>query len=232
MTTEEFSNEFDSILQNYSIKDQFGQQNPIAFDEYEKSIFLTKAQEELVISYYAGSQINNSFEQTEEVRRYLDALVKKNVQESTQGTKEDGFNHSIWQLPSDTWYIIWEEARVSQNEITCMKGKRIAVIPTTHDEYHRTINNPFRGPSKRRVLRLDVGEKTVELISRFPLQEYSIKYISEPKPIILTDLPEDLNINGIRVKTECNLNTALHRPILNRAVQLALASKAIGANDN
>ena len=37
MTTEEFSNEFDIILQSYSVKNEFGQQNPIAFDEYEKA---------------------------------------------------------------------------------------------------------------------------------------------------------------------------------------------------
>jgi hypothetical protein len=35
------------------------------FDEYEKSVFLTKAQEELVIHYYTGKATGDSFEDTE-----------------------------------------------------------------------------------------------------------------------------------------------------------------------
>ena len=40
MTTEEFSNEFDVLLNSYS-------SGGVEFNEYEKSIFLTKAQEDL-----------------------------------------------------------------------------------------------------------------------------------------------------------------------------------------
>ena len=49
MTTEEFSNEFDTLLNSYG-------ENPstIELDEYEKSVFLTKAQEEIVIDLYSG----------------------------------------------------------------------------------------------------------------------------------------------------------------------------------
>ena len=66
MTTEEFSNEFDIILQSYSVKNEFGQQNPIAFDEYEKSVFLTKAQEQIIITLYNGKNSSNeSLEKTE-----------------------------------------------------------------------------------------------------------------------------------------------------------------------
>ena len=47
MTTEEFSNEFDTLLNSYSVIGKFGKgENPstIELDEYEKSVFLTKAQ--------------------------------------------------------------------------------------------------------------------------------------------------------------------------------------------
>ena len=47
MTTEEFSNEFDALLNSYSTTEETP--NTIELDEYEKSVFLTKAQEDVVI---------------------------------------------------------------------------------------------------------------------------------------------------------------------------------------
>ena len=68
MTTEEFSNEFDILLNSYSSKDN----QSVNIDEYEKSVFLTKAQEDLIISAYNGKNSTyDAFEKTEEIRRYL-----------------------------------------------------------------------------------------------------------------------------------------------------------------
>ena len=46
MTTQEFSNEFEVLYNNIMSNQAPG------LDEYEKSIFLTKAQEELVRDYF------------------------------------------------------------------------------------------------------------------------------------------------------------------------------------
>ena len=71
MTTEEFSNEFDTLLNSYS------NEYSINIDEYEKSIFLSHAQEEILLELYNGkNQFEDSFEGTEEIRRYLSNLVK------------------------------------------------------------------------------------------------------------------------------------------------------------
>ena len=48
MTNEEFSNEFDSLISSNSIIKPFGIDSTLLeFDEYEKSVFLTKAQESI-----------------------------------------------------------------------------------------------------------------------------------------------------------------------------------------
>ena len=52
MDVQELSNLFDTLLQSYITKDNSGEQNTLAFDEYEKSIFLTKAQEQIVLELY------------------------------------------------------------------------------------------------------------------------------------------------------------------------------------
>lgn len=60
MTTEEFSNGFDVLINSYS-----GLGDSLNFDEYEKSVFLTKAQEEIVEGLYTGKILGDSFEDTE-----------------------------------------------------------------------------------------------------------------------------------------------------------------------
>lgn len=57
MTIQEFSNAFDTLLNSYDTQSQFGEQaskREIVLDEYEKSFYLTKAQEEVVVNFYNG----------------------------------------------------------------------------------------------------------------------------------------------------------------------------------
>ena len=55
------------------------------------------------------------------------------------------------------------------------------------------------------------------------IEKYFIKYLSKPKPIILENITSDsLSIDNETEKMGCSLNTALHRPILERAVALAI----------
>lgn len=70
MTTAEFSEEFNLLYNNISSNAAPG------LDEYEKSVFLTQAQEAVVISIYNGNSVDVAFEGTEEIKRYLDVLVK------------------------------------------------------------------------------------------------------------------------------------------------------------
>ena len=80
MTVTEFSNEFDVLIDSYRrFKDFDNKENldSLDFNEYEKSIFLTRAQEDIVTSFYNGlNYTQESFENSEEIRRYLDVLVK------------------------------------------------------------------------------------------------------------------------------------------------------------
>ena len=76
MTIEEFSNEFDVLLNSYAVNSSFELgQGILQLDEYEKSLLLTEAQESIVKDLYNGKLTGEGFESTEEQRRYLDALV-------------------------------------------------------------------------------------------------------------------------------------------------------------
>lgn len=228
MTTEEFSNEFDTLLNSYSTIEAFGKTpSTIELDEYEKSVFLTNAQEEIVIGMYNGKNpFRDSFERTEEIRRYLSDLIKT----YTTTDKKVGYtglskSSVFFELPDDLWFITYESVNLKDDGLGCMSGEDISVIPITQDEYHRIRKNPFRGTNERRALRLDLSGKVVEIVSKYNVESYLVRYLSRPAPIILTNLTDNLSINGISVKTECELNPVIHRAILERAVKLAIMSR-------
>ena len=228
MTTEEFSNEFDTLLNSYSTIEAFGKTpSTIELDEYEKSVFLTNAQEEIVIGMYnSKNPFGDSFERTEEIRRYLSDLIKT----YTTTDKKVGYtglskSSVFFELPDDLWFITYESVNLKDDGLGCMSGEDISVIPITQDKYHRIRKNPFRGTNERRALRLDLSDKVVEIVSKYNVESYLVRYLSRPAPIILTDLTDSLSINGISVKTECELNPVIHRAILERAVKLAIMSR-------
>lgn len=229
MTNEEFSNEFDVLVNSYSVNRPEGlASTPLEFDEYEKSVFLTKAQESIVSSLYNGNLLGDSFEKTEELKRYLAGLVKTdNIDIFTTESKDKLTSYSyICSIPDDVFYITYEAAISDDDSMGCLKGTTMEVVPITQDEFHRIKDNPFKGPNRKRVLRMDIDTTVIELISKYTLSNYQIRYVSVPKPIILINLPDNLTINGESKETECKLNPAIHRLILEMAVNLAIKSRS------
>lgn len=225
MTAEEFSNGFDVLINSYSSSEPFGfSQSPLSFDEYEKSVFLTKAQEEIAEGLYTGKALGDSFEDTEQLRRYLAHLVKTVILPCRVAPNGLSDKSVFAVLPDDVWFITYESVTLD-GDSPCINGKEIQVVPVTQDEYHRIKGNPFRKPNSRKALRLDVDESMVELISEESIRNYLVRYLSRPEPIILLDLPDGLSINNVKTKTECKLNPGIHRMILEVAVTLAIRSR-------
>lgn len=222
MTNKEFSDGFSTLLNSFGITPN------ITLDEYEKSTFLTNAQEQLIIDIYSGRNViyGKSFEQTEEIRRYLSNLVET-YETSTKVTGKLGLSKDsvFFEIPQDTWFITYEVAFLKDSRLGCLDGIEASVVPLPQDDLYRAKDSPFRGPSKDRVLRLDIKSDLAELISKYNVDKYLMRYISQPTPIILVDLPDGLSINGVSTESECELNPVVHRAILERAVQLAIISK-------
>ena len=236
MTREEFSNSFDVLLASYKRLKDFDNKeilDSIEFNEYEKSVFLTNAQEEIVINLYNGKNpYGESFESTEELRRYLDALVVTktfSMADEVQGEKLDK-NSVFFELPANMAFITLERVTYDDESLGCADGTTADVYPITQDEYNRVKDNPFRGATKYKALRLDYGNNVVEIIPKYTIGQYFVKYLEKPSPIILAELPEGLSIDGKTSTQECLLNSMLHKTILERAVTMALASKGISVD--
>lgn len=216
MTTQEFSLEFDLMYNNIMSNQAPG------LSEYEKSLFLTQAQEALVLDIYSG-KLGSSFESTEEVTDYLSPLVKQ----ATYTTKVEGkrldSRSVFFNIDTDIWFKTGEKAIIKDDSLKCGNSieREVDVVPVTQDTLYRTKNSPFRGPNERRILRLDCEANKVELISKYPIESYTIRYLSKPEPIILDNLPEGLTINDISTPQTCKLSSAIHRAILIRAVSIA-----------
>lgn len=238
MTIEEFSSGFDTLLNSYATIAAFGKQDGIGdirLDEYEKSFYLTKAQEEVVLSLYNGKNVyGESFELTEELRRYLSSLICE--ASLNPDTSSSGYPIGIesssrfFTLPEDLWFITYEAAHVTSNK--CGNEGMMDVTPVTQDEYHKVKRNPFRGANDRRALRLDLSDGVVEIVCKYDVDKYYVRYLTKLHPIILEDMPTGvLNVEEVAPRN-CELHEGLHQRILERAVEMALRSKGIYAKEN
>lgn len=232
MTTQEFSIEFDILYNNLASN------AAPPLNEYEKSVFLTKAQSDIVIELYSGrNNLGLAFESSEEIRRYLHSLIRQKYI-SVGGQNTNGTDSYDIALTEDMWVIVKEHLK-HENKIT-------PIIPITQDEYYKLKENPFRGPKLyKRALRLE-SDSWVSIIADKPLgndtTQYVVTYLMKPAPIILDDIQDtSLTIEGVAVayhpiddKTkqedttstitnpqDCILDSSLHRMILERAVLYA-----------
>lgn len=122
MTTQEFSNIFDTLLNSYSIQSNFGEgasKADVTLDEYEKSVLLTQAQDLVVKSYFYSNQNSQGQGFDDSERRQVDfsSLIKTAVLEPTNDQSSVFDDRGIiYQMPKKT---------VKQ------------LIPTTDPEYNQ-----------------------------------------------------------------------------------------------
>ena len=244
MTLEDFSTGFDTLLNSFATVANFGKtDSPISIelDEFEKSIFLTEAQEELVLSLYSGrNSSGNGFEETEELRRNLSNLIFDVELSPITNTGKHPIggdsNSYYFTLPDGTiatqpsiWFITYESVTISSDD-TCKNGTTMEVVPAKQDEYHRLKKNPFRGANSRRALRFDLSEDNIEIVCKYTVTKYYVRYLKKLKPIILVNLADGNTIQGEVTAMNSELDSSLHRAILERAVEKAIQSRGYTKN--
>lgn len=125
------------------------------------------------------------------------------------------------------------------------KDRLLQILPITSVEYIRLMSKPFKQPLKNQAWKLQEQSTDTSLSYKLffgknnNFKEYTLRYLTHPKPIILTILGNGgLSINGYvgagennqLVKEDatsgytCQLNSELHYEILQRAVELAKAA--------
>ena len=218
MTTNEFEWEFDVLYNNIASNAAPG------INSYEKSVLLTKAQDELIKNYFnpQGNKYKEGFDGS--AKRQIDFSGLISVANGTLLDQQGfDFRAKVFKIPTDVFLII-NESIVTNTGIK-------QIIPIKFDEYTRLMSKPYKEPLKFQAWRLitdgDINSGvTVEIIpnSQETVKSYTLKYVRRPKPIILANLKSeygDVSINGETEISQCELNPLVHREILQRAVELA-----------
>lgn len=244
MTNQEFSNEFDVLYNNITSNQAPG------LDEYEKSIFLTKAQDEIIKAYFdpRGNKFQQGFDDSE--RRQIDfstliTIMNHGVNTNSNDIEFRNKGVGSINLPDDILMILNEQVETNRN------GNKIIlqVLPISYNEYTRLMSKPYKRPLKWqawRVQSMGTGNNSLktnraDLIAgaNDVLDTYKIRYVKRPRPIIL-DALEGVSLEGyqgsdklgVPVQSgatqgiECELDPILHHEILQRAVELAKAAYA------
>lgn len=229
MTVTEFYNEFNLLYDNILSAGAPG------LNQYEISVLLTYAQEELIKNKNnpKSNRLNEGFEETDKRRTDLKNLIR-NYRSTLLSNVDYGISSDsqFFLIPEDV-FLIKQESCVLTNE--CEEEVTVNVIPKTLDEYNRQKDNPFKKPNIKNVWRLDYnstepGQNVVELISNYTINQYNIRYLKRAKPIILTDLNAGefvglgLTILGQTQQQTSELDPSVHSEIVRRAVELATLS--------
>lgn len=224
MTTQEFSNEFEVLYNNIMSNQAPG------LDEYEKSVFLTKAQLEILKNYFnpKGNKYQEGFDESEKRQIDFSTLIKAVKPTTYIGSSYVKFDDrsQLFQMPSDILFVLNETAYNTVDGV----NRLINIVPINFDEYSKIISKPYKQPLKNRGWRLFQSTDGVDFISEIivktgsTLTDYKVRYVKRPKPIILVNLADEysnVSIEGINTITECELDPILHPEILQRAVELA-----------
>lgn len=109
-TSEDWSQQFDLLYNNISSNQAPG------LTEYEKSVFLTQAQEAVILDLYKGTS-GDAFETTEEVTRYLSSLIKSKTATLPKSTSIGNiykYELNISEI-ENLWFITYQSGNISLN---------------------------------------------------------------------------------------------------------------------
>ena len=157
MNTAEFSNEFDILYNNIASNQAPG------LDEYEKSVFLTKAQKQIIRSYFEG-MLNKSMKgfDASQKRQYDFSTLIRNVnlpcysQLQQNPVIAESLNENIEPFDSRSYiYLTPVDLFLTINEsLVDSSGKMFSVLPIDFSEYSRLMLKPYGFPLKRQAWRL------------------------------------------------------------------------------
>lgn len=186
MTIEEMSNQFDVHYNNITSNQAPG------LDEYEKSVFLTKAQNELVKAYFspALNKTQNGFDDSPIRQADFSTIISNctlsKIINPTNPLKCFDRRAIAYELPADLF--------ISLNEQLFSGSVPYTVVPITFIDYNRLMSKPYKYPLKYQAWRMitknrivDSVESVREYITIDVLKNYYITIASNyGKKIIFT----------------------------------------------
>lgn len=157
MTIVEFSNEFDVLYNSITSNQAPG------LDEYEKSVFLTQAQEDIVRCYFdpKSNKVQEGFDGSQKRQYDFSSLIKTTELKNVTDIMEYEKNNTNFNLPSlfDVKSVSFLSPNnlfltINESIIDTKTNERFLVNPITYNEYFRLKTKPYGMPLKRQAWRL------------------------------------------------------------------------------
>lgn len=236
MTAVEMSDQFDVLFNNITSNAAPG------LNEYEKSVFLTKAQNEIVKNYFnpKGNKYQEGYDGSAKRQADFSKLMKSTTVALSASNSSFDRRAKVGAFPADVLLVVNESIDLMSTDATPVPAGVRQVTPITYEEYTRRMMKPYKEPLKNEAWRLITGQDTTSIVEVIinhndltKTPTYKLRYVRKPQPIIVADLTStvgDVSIDGETSVSECELDESVHPEILQRAVELAKAAYASDQN--
>jgi hypothetical protein len=194
MEVQEISSRVDYALQQ--------SKGGIILDEYQKSLYLTKAQSLFVEAMLA------QYEYGDALRHVLGNLI---ITSDDATITDDGDSFYSLVPNEDILSILYEE----------INSLHIPIIPLDYNDIHDARVNPFRKPYKNLAYRI-TGNKKLTIFSSEIVVKYLYIYCKIPKPIVLETIPTELAIQEVETELTSELPYDSVLKVIDLAVQEVL----------
>ena len=160
MTTTELSDQFDVLYNSITSNQAPG------LNEYEKSVFLTKAQEEIVKNYLSpkGNVRQEGFDDSPKRQVDFSSIMESSSLQSTSNANRFDPRSECYLLPSNMFIVL--------NEQLSTPDRLYTVVPISYDEYNRLMSKPYKYPPKNQAWRLITRNEQISASSDVVTQNY------------------------------------------------------------
>ena len=142
MTVQEFSDQFDVLYNNITSNQAPG------LNEYEKSVFLTKAQDEIIKNYFSpkGNLKQDGFDDSPKRQADFSSIIETATLQIGDSTSRFDQRSIVYRMPSNLFISLNEQLMVDNNPFT--------IVPVSYQEYDRLMSKPYKYPPKHMAWRL------------------------------------------------------------------------------
>jgi hypothetical protein len=237
MTTDEFSRQFDVRFNNIDSNLAHG------VTEYEKSLYLTQAQLEIVKNYFnpKGNKYQEGFDGSPKRDVDFSNIIKVKAlgtgtyagNAGTYSAQAFGVKALQLKIDDDVMMILNERFSFNGAGNPSVYTYDTTVVPIEYKQYQTILGKAYKDPPIRQTWRfirsgeVATGNINVELIVKSNFNPslhyiYYVRYLQRPTPIILEDLGS-LTIQGEHEPMTCQLSPEIHEEVLGRAIELCKA---------
>lgn len=191
----ELSAQFDVMYNNVTSNQAPG------LNEWEKSVFLTKAQNMLLIEYFNNRTdgVGGGFDGSQKRQYDFSQLI------STASLQPLSLSSYTTLDQRSVPYIFPADYFLTVNEILADGSYQYNVIPLSYDEYSRLMMKPYNFPVKRAVWRLFTGKTTVVNPS-FYKEKYDVNNDGKVDMQDVSDINQHLTDNPQGDETKYDVN--------------------------